>query len=56
MASASDDMAPGDEAPEGAESTAENLCPTCSGSGRADGDECPDCGGSGHVNEAVGGG
>jgi len=42
MAALPDDMAPGDEAPDDAESTAENLCPTCSGSGR--------------VNEAVGGG
>jgi DnaJ-class molecular chaperone len=49
-------MAPGDEAPEGAESTAENVCPACSGTGRSNGGACPACGGSGEVNEAVGGG
>ena len=56
MAGEPGEMAPGDEAPEGAESTGENVCPECSGSGRADGGDCPACGGTGQVNEAVGGG
>ena len=50
------DMAPGDEAPAGEESTAQNACPDCGGSGRRNGDECPGCGGTGEVTEAVGGG
>jgi len=48
---------PGDIAPADTEDTGENLCPACSGSGRADdGSECPVCAGSGRVIEGVGGG
>jgi hypothetical protein len=48
---------PGDIAPAGSEDTAENLCPTCGGSGRSDdGAECPVCAGTGRVIEGVGGG
>ena len=49
-------MAPGDEAPPGAESTGENICPACGGNGRREGGECPICGGTGRVVGAVGGG
>jgi DnaJ-class molecular chaperone len=47
---------PADEAPPGAESTAEDLCPACGGSGQREGGPCPECGGRGRVVEAVGGG
>jgi hypothetical protein len=46
---------PGDEAAPGTPGTGENLCPQCSGSGRADGAECPTCGGSGKVIDGIGG-
>jgi hypothetical protein len=46
---------PGDEAAPGTPGTGENLCPQCSGSGRADGGECPSCGGSGKVIDGIGG-
>lgn len=50
------DLRPGDQAPPGTEGTGENLCPDCSGSGRAgDGGECPLCLGTGRVVEGVGG-
>ena len=47
---------PGDEGPEGAPGTGENLCPECNGSGRLEGKACPTCGGSGKVVEGIGGG
>ncbi|WP_200841068.1 hypothetical protein [Geminicoccus flavidas] len=47
---------PGDEAPPGTPGTGENLCPTCSGSGKVDGKDCPTCGGTGEVNTGIGGG
>jgi DnaJ-class molecular chaperone len=50
------DMAPGDEAPEGLESTGVDVCPRCVGSGVVDGEDCPECGGTGEVVEGVGGG
>ncbi len=46
---------PGDEAPSGTPCTGENLCPQCSGSGRADGGECPTCAGTGKVIDGIGG-
>jgi hypothetical protein len=46
---------PGDEAAPGTPGTGENLCPRCSGSGRADGGECPTCGGTGKVIDGIGG-
>lgn len=46
---------PGDEAPSGTPGTGENLCPQCSGSGRADGGECPTCAGTGKVIDGIGG-
>ena len=49
-------MKPGDEAPAGEESTAENVCPACGGRGAVDGRECENCRGTGTVTEAVGGG
>ncbi|WP_191059017.1 hypothetical protein [Geminicoccus harenae] len=47
---------PGDEAPPGTPGTGENLCPTCSGSGKVEGKECPTCGGTGEVTSGIGGG
>jgi hypothetical protein len=44
------DLAPGDEVPEDAPSSGENVCPECGGDG------CDHCGGTGTVTEAVGGG
>ncbi len=49
-------MKPGDEAPPGEGSAAENICPECSGSGRLNGEECPSCLGTGTVQQGVGGG
>ena len=51
-----EEMRPGDEAPPEEPAAAENVCPSCAGSGRADGDTCETCGGTGTVTEAVGGG
>ena len=48
-------MAPGDEAPQGTPGAGENICPTCSGSGKVDGATCETCAGSGVVIEEVGG-
>ena len=45
---------PGDEASPGATQTAENICRTCSGTGRVDDKSCPTCGGTGKVIETVG--
>jgi DnaJ-class molecular chaperone len=45
---------PGDQAPPGAEQTAENTCPDCNGTGRLDDGACPTCGGTGTVIEIVG--
>jgi DnaJ-class molecular chaperone len=48
---------PGDEVPPGrAESTGQDVCWRCGGSGEVDGRECETCGGTGTVEEAVGGG
>ena len=49
-------MKPGDEAPAGTEGTGENLCPTCGGDGRLNGQPCPGCEGTGKVIEGIGGG
>jgi RecJ-like exonuclease len=49
-------VAPGDEAPEDAESAGEDLCPECAGSGRIDGRTCPSCEGTGKVIRGIGGG
>jgi len=46
---------PGDQAPAGTPGTGENICPTCSASGRVDSGECPNCGGTGKVIEGIGG-
>jgi DnaJ-class molecular chaperone len=45
---------PGDEDAPGTKQTAENTCPTCSGSGRVSEKPCPDCGGSGLITAIVG--
>ena len=47
---------PGDEAAPGTEGTGEDVCPTCHGSGKAEGGTCPDCNGSGKVIRGIGGG
>ncbi|EPR17862.1 FAD-dependent pyridine nucleotide-disulfide oxidoreductase [Sphingobium indicum IP26] len=49
-------MKPGDQAPAGTEGTGENLCPTCGGGGRLNGEPCPNCEGTGKVIEGIGGG
>jgi DnaJ-class molecular chaperone len=64
MSSGSDKRTvPGTEVPGGnqddgaspsAPQTAENICRTCSGTGRVDGKPCPECGGTGKVVETVG--
>ena len=48
-------MSPGDEAPPGTPGHAENVCPRCGGSGRADGTVCSECEGVGRINVGVGG-
>ena len=48
-------MAPGDEAPPGTPGTGEDICPTCSGSGRIDGRRCDTCEGTGRVVTGIGG-
>ncbi len=48
-------ISPGDMALPGTPGTGENICPTCSGSGEADGGPCPNCDGSGKVIEGIGG-
>ena len=48
--------APGDEAPAGAPSTGENVCPRCGGSGKVDQQPCPECQGTGTVTTGIGGG
>ncbi|HSD75841.1 MAG TPA: hypothetical protein VLA98_00490 [Solirubrobacteraceae bacterium] len=48
-------MVPGDEAPQGAPGTGEDVCPVCGGSGLLDGAECPECEGTGRVVRGVGG-
>lgn len=45
----------GDAAASADDGTAEQICGTCSGSGKADDADCPECGGSGKVIEAIGG-
>ncbi len=47
---------PGDEAAPGTPGSGENVCPTCNGSGRADGAVCRECGGTGKVITGIGGG
>lgn len=49
-------MNPGDEAPPGTPGTAEDICPVCNGSGKADSGQCQNCGGSGRIIEGIGGG
>lgn len=51
---ADDIKKPGDEAEPGAPQSAENLCPSCSGSGRRGEAECPDCRGTGTITALVG--
>ena len=53
---ASMDMAPGDEAPPESESTGEDICGDCDGTGQVAGGICDTCGGTGVVQQAVGGG
>ena len=54
--SPSEPMNPGDDAPDGAPGTGENLCPRCNGSGRVADGPCPDCDGTGKVTSGIGGG
>ena len=48
-------MSPGDEARPGTPGTGENVCPSCGGSGRIDGQPCPECDGTGTVTVGIGG-
>lgn len=48
------DRRPGDEDAPDAPQTAEAICPTCGGSGRAEAGECPECLGTGKVTAIVG--
>ena len=50
------DMEPGDEVPPETDSSGENACSECGGSGQLDGRTCEKCGGTGVIEEAVGGG
>jgi len=54
-AGAQPSMSPGDEAPVGTPGTGEDVCPTCGGTGQADGRTCPECEGTGKVNVGIGG-
>jgi hypothetical protein len=54
---AGEHLKPGDEAPPGTPGAGEDICPTCSGSGKkADGSECPTCEGTGRIMQGIGGG
>jgi hypothetical protein len=46
---------PGDEAPPGTPGTGEDICPECSGGGKARGGTCPNCEGTGRVVRGIGG-
>jgi hypothetical protein len=50
-----DETAPGDEAQPGTPGTGEDVCPTCDGSGKADGGTCTNCNGSGTIVSGIGG-
>ncbi|RJG07964.1 hypothetical protein D3870_09560 [Noviherbaspirillum cavernae] len=50
-------LKPGDEALPGTPGTGEDICPTCSGSGKIEGGkECPTCEGTGVIIQGIGGG
>ena len=50
-------LKPGDEAPPGTPGTGEDICPTCSGTGKKkDGAACPTCEGTGRITQGIGGG
>lgn len=50
------EMNPGDEVKPGTPGSGEDICATCHGGGRVDGQACEACGGSGKVTRAIGGG
>lgn len=52
--SANDRKNPGDEDAPGTQQTGEDICPTCNGSGRSNGNACPSCKGSGRITVIVG--
>ena len=53
----SPDLSPGDEAAPGTVGSGDDVCPVCSGSGKAaSGGTCPNCRGTGIVTEGIGGG
>jgi len=41
--------------PPGTPGSGENICHTCSGTGKVEGETCPDCGGTGKITEPIGG-
>lgn len=55
--SSSPNLSPGDEAAPGTVGSGDDVCPVCSGSGKAaGGGACPNCRGTGIVTEGIGGG
>lgn len=51
------DLSPGDEAAPGSVGSGDDVCPVCSGSGKAaGGSTCQNCRGTGIVTEGIGGG
>ena len=52
-----DGLNPGDEAAPGTVGSGDDVCPVCSGSGKAAADaSCPNCRGTGIITEGIGGG
>jgi hypothetical protein len=50
-------LSPGDEAAPGTVGSGDDVCPVCSGSGKAaSGGPCPNCRGTGIITEGIGGG
>jgi RecJ-like exonuclease len=45
---------PGDESRPGSKQSGDQICPTCSGSGRINNAACTDCGGTGRITAIVG--
>lgn len=50
-----DPYGPGGNLPTERDGAGEDVCPTCSGSGRVDDEQCETCGGTGKLIEPVGG-
>lgn len=46
---------PGDEVPPGTPGSGDDVCPTCKGSGKIQGQQCETCLGTGMITRAIGG-